>query len=137
MKINLEWKGGSLFEATDEMGHKIQVEGSPETGGKDLAMRPMETLLASLAGCSSIDVVHILRKGRHEVKDYRVNVTGKRREEVPKYFTEIHLRFEVSGSFSQEVLTRAAALSVDKYCSVVEMLKGTVKITHDAVKTDN
>jgi putative redox protein len=132
MKADLKWLGGVAFEATTGSGHTLVMDGAPEFGGGNRGPRPMELLLAGLAGCSAFDVVHILRKGRHEVSDCRVSVQAERAETPPQVFTRIHLHFEVGGEGLTDVqVERAIRLSAEKYCSASIMLGQTAEITHD------
>lgn len=133
MRVVLQRREGALFEATNEKGHRCLLEGPPVVGGTDSALRPMEMVLVGLAGCSAVDVLLILQKGRHEIADLRVEVEGERAEAVPAVFTRIHLRFIAAGDFSREKLQRAADLSIEKYCSVAKMLMSTVQIDHSVV----
>lgn len=97
----------------------------------DKAPSPMEMVLMAVGGCSAIDVISILQKGRNEVTDCEVKLTSERREEIPRYFTYINLHFIVSGNdLNDKMVERAVKLSADKYCSVSMMLEKAVKVTH-------
>lgn len=120
------------FEGLNAAGNKVVVEGSPEIGGEGQGMRPMELLLVSLASCSSMDVVSILKKMRQPVEDVRVEVEGIRAtEQVPAVFTQIHLHFILKGELRPEKVEEAIRLSVKKYCSVGRMLEKMAEITYD------
>lgn len=113
------------FEVTTGSGHVVSVDGPPDLGGRNQGARPMELLLASIATCSGIDVVEILRKGKRDFDGVTVAVEGKRADAVPAVFTEIKLVFSVPGATRRHA-ERAVALSVEKYCSAVRMMdKGT------------
>lgn len=115
-------------------GHAIVIDGSPDIGGRDIGMRPMELMLLSLGGCSGMDVLHILRKARQDVTDCEVEIRGTRADDHPKVFTDIHLHFIVTGhELADRQVARAVALSAEKYCSVSKMLQASVTITHDHV----
>lgn len=129
MDINLKLVSGCKFIATNAMGNQAVIEGPPDLGGKNEGVRPMEIILMGLAGCSSLDVLHILQKGKAEVTFLEAEVKGERANAVPAVFTDIHLHFKAKGSFSVEKLERAIALSMEKYCSVSKMLEPTVKIS--------
>lgn len=129
MKVKLKQLEGADFEAMNEAGVAVRVGGSADFGGSGELMRPMEMMLVSLAGCSSIDVLHILKKQRQEVRDLEVEVEGKRADAIPAVFTDIHVRFRASGDVEPAKLEKAVALSMEKYCSVTRMLEPTVKIT--------
>lgn len=133
MRVVLTRREGALFEATNDKGHRCLLEGPPVVGGADAALRPMEMVLVGLAGCSAVDVLLILQKGRHEIAALRVEVEGERADAVPAVFTRIHLRFLASGDFSRDKLQRAADLSMEKYCSVAKMLMNSVKIEHSVL----
>lgn len=133
MKVTVRRTEGVTFEATNESGSTLRMEGSAELGGKGEALRPMETLLASLAGCSAVDVVKILGQQREPLAGLEVQVEGKRADAVPAVFTDIHLRFIVRGPVAENKARRAVALSAEKYCSVSRMLEPGVKITHEVI----
>ncbi len=108
------------------------MDGTPEAGGKNLAPRPMEMLLAGTGGCTAFDVVMILKKGRHAITGCEVSLLAERAETEPKVFTRIHFHFRVSGNqLKPEAVARAIELSKDKYCSASIMLGKTATITHD------
>jgi putative redox protein len=133
MECKVRWiEGGMSFLAETGSRHALLMDGPPDAGGKNLAPRPMELLLAGAGGCTAFDVVSILRKGRHVVKGCEVVLRSERAETAPKIFTKIHFHFRVSGkSLKPEVVARAIALSQDKYCSASIMLGATAEITHD------
>ncbi len=133
MKITLQRINQSVrFEGSNAAGNTVLVEGSPEIGGEGQGMRPMEMLLVSLASCSSMDVVSILKKMRQPLEDLRVEVNGDRAtDQVPAVFTKIHLHFILKGDLRADRVEEAIRLSVDKYCSVGRMLDKTAEITYD------
>ena len=134
MKVTLKQIGsGANFEATSDTGGKIRLEGTPEMGGAGEALRPMEAVLAALAGCSAIDVVKILGQQKEPMTGLVVDVDGTRTDAIPAVFTDIHLRYEIRGPVAENKARRAVSLSVEKYCSVTKMLEPTVKITHEVV----
>jgi len=129
-KIVLNWKGNFRFEVKTEKGLVINFDAPSKYGGEDSAPTPMETVLACLAGCTSFDVVSILKKKRQNISDYSVVTEAERSEEPPEVFTKIHIQYIVKGkNISKEALERAIQLSYDKYCSVGAMLKKTADIT--------
>ena len=128
MKATVKWIGDELFLGTSESGHTLVLDAN----GCNLAPSPLESVLISLGGCSSVDVVSILKKSRQKITDCQVEITGKRVDTVPKLFSDIHLHFIIEGQdISQKHVERAVTLSADKYCSVALMLNKTVNITHD------
>ena len=110
---------------------KVHIDGIPEIGGQDLGTRPMELVLMALGSCSSLDLLHILKKQKQEVKNFSVLVDAERREERPQIFTKIHLYFTLSGNLDADKVEKATALAVKKYCSVHDMLAaGGVEIDY-------
>ena len=119
-----------LFETTNEDGLSVRTDGSPDIGGHNQAVRPMQMVLAAVASCSSIDVVLLLRKQRQDLRDIKVSVEGQRVDTEPKVFTEIHLHYQLTGDLEDKKVERACRLSMEKLCSVSLMLKaGGVNIT--------
>jgi putative redox protein len=121
---------GMGFAAETGSGHLINMDGAPEGGGRNLAPRPMETLLAGAGGCTAYDVVLILKRGRHAVTGCQVNLQAERADTDPKVFTKIHLHFVVTGKgVPATAVERAVALSHEKYCSATIMLAKTAAVT--------
>lgn len=133
MECKVKWiDGGMSFLAETGSNHAVLMDGAPEAGGRNMAPRPMELLLAGTGGCTAFDVVAILKKGRHTVTGCEVSLTAERADTDPKVFTHIHFHFRVTGKgLKPEVVTRAINLSKEKYCSASIMLGETAKITHD------
>ncbi len=132
MKARIKWVDGLMFVGESPSGHAVVMDGSVEVGGRDMGIRPMEMLLLGMGGCSSIDVIGILKKGRAEVVDCLVEIEAKRADEIPKVFTGIHAHYIVSGrNLKPAAVQRAIELSVEKYCSASVMLAKTADITHD------
>ncbi len=133
MECKVKWTGdGMSFVAETGSNHALVMEGAPEAGGRNLAPRPMELLLAGTGGCAAFDVVLILKKGRHGVTGCEVSLQAERAEAEPRVFTHIHFHFRVSGKqLKQDAVARAIELSKDKYCSASIMLGKTATITHD------
>ena len=112
------------FEATDAYGHAVRMDTSPESGGHNFGVRPMQMLLMGLAGCSAIDVVSILKKQRQDVKDYKMVVKGERESgKEPSLWKDIFIEFHIYGEVDEDKAKRAAELSINKYCSVSETLR--------------
>ena len=131
MECTIHWVPGSGmgFVAETGSGHLLTMDGAPDGGGRNLAPRPMETLLAGAGACSAYDVVLILKRGRHEVTGCEVKVQADRAETDPKVFTRINLHFTVRGrNLAEAVVARAIALSHEKYCSATIMLAKTAEI---------
>ncbi|AOY00329.1 OsmC family protein [Jeongeupia sp. USM3] len=132
MKVRLKWVEAVSFLAQSESGHAVLMDGPPEGGGRNLGPRPMEMLLMGMTGCSTYDVIHILKKGRADVRDCVVEVDADRADVDPKVFTRIHLHFIVTGrALKPEQVERAIRLSAEKYCSASIMLGKMAEITHD------
>jgi putative redox protein len=120
------------FIGESESGHGIVMDASPEVGGRNLGPRPMEMLLLGTGGCSSIDVMMILKKSRQAVSDCYVEMSAERAETDPKVFTKIHMHFVVKGKdIKPEAVEKAVKLSAEKYCSASIMLGATAEMTHD------
>jgi putative redox protein len=119
------------FLAETGSGHTLMMDGAPEAGGRNIAPRPMELMLAGAGGCSAFDVVLILKRGRQEVTDCQVTLQADRAETDPKVFTRIAFHYKVSGrNLKPESVERAIKLSYEKYCSATVMLGKTAVIEH-------
>ena len=132
MECTIDWMpaNGMAFSAETGSGHLLTMDGAADGGGRNLAPRPMETLLAGTGACTAYDVVLILKRGRHDVRGCRVRVTSERADRDPKVFTKIALHFIVTGTgLPADAVERAIALSHDKYCSATIMLAKTAEIT--------
>jgi len=131
MKVKVEWQGDVAFKGTAANGSEVMMEGPPELGGQERGPRPMEMLLLGAGGCSSFDVVSILKKGRQDVEDVRVEIEAERADEDPKIYTTIHMHFIVSGrDLVEKKVERAVNLSAEKYCSASIMLGRVADLTH-------
>ncbi|MBK6652148.1 MAG: OsmC family protein [Betaproteobacteria bacterium] len=141
MECTVSWTGktgtqsGMGFLAETGSGHTLMMDGAPdaakpENGGKNLAPRPLETVLAGTGGCTAYDVVLILKRGRHDVQGCSVKLSAERAETDPKVFTKINMHFTVTGKgIPASAVERAIAMSHDKYCSASIMLAKTAEIT--------
>jgi len=123
MKVKLR-SGDTLdhFIGSNLKGQSIELGNGP-------AVSPMESVLMSIAACSTIDIVLILEKMRQKVENIEVEVDGTRNEEHPKVFTEVTVKYILTGQIKTEKLEEAIRLSLDKYCSVSMMIAKTAKIT--------
>jgi len=130
-KMVIEWKGNMRIEGRNEKGLAVNFDAPIKHGGEETALSPMETVLASLAACSSFHVLTILKKKRQKVTGYSVEAMAERREDPPpRVFTRIHLKYLVKGeNISPQAVESAIKLSEEKYCSVGGMLKKAVDIT--------
>lgn len=125
IEITLDRKEGDFgFEAKDAQGHIIKIDSSLENGGANFGVRPMQSLLMGLGGCSGIDVVSILKKQRQVIESFKMTIQGEREQgKEPSLWKTIHIVFELSGQVDEEKAKRACVLSIDKYCSVAETLR--------------
>lgn len=135
MDCTVRWIGndaGMSFVAETGSNHAILMDGAPEAGGRNLAPRPMEMMLAGAGGCTAFDIVLILKKGRQAVTGCEVSMKAERADTDPKIFTHIHFHYRVKGKqLKHDTVARAIDLSKDKYCSASIILGKTAKITHD------
>jgi putative redox protein len=132
MECTVNWipATGMAFVAETGSGHVVMMDGAPEGGGRNLAPRPMETVLSGTAGCTAYDVVTILKRGRHNVVSCRVAVKAERAPIDPKVFTKVHMHFCVGGvGLTDAAVERAIKLSHEKYCSASIMLSKTAVFT--------
>ena len=133
MQARIKWVQDATFLGESGSGHTVVMDGPPEMGGRNLGVRPMEMMLLGLGGCTTFDVVHILKKSRQQVTDCVAELSAARAESEPKVFTRIHVHFIVSGKeLSAIKVQKAVELSAEKYCSASIMLGNAgVEITHD------
>ncbi|TGD72463.1 OsmC family protein [Mangrovimicrobium sediminis] len=132
MKATVKWTDGAMFVGESGSGHAVIMDGALELGGRNLGPRPMEMLLIGTGGCSSYDVIAMLKKSRQKVVDCRVEIEAERADAVPAVFTKIHLHFVVSGvGLKENHVKRAVELSAEKYCSASIMLGAAgVEMSH-------
>lgn len=133
MKATIKWVDGVMFLGESGSGHTVVMDGPPEAGGRNMGIRPMETVLVGLGGCASFDVVSILKKARQDIRDVHTELAAERADVEPKVFTKIHLHFVVTGKNLKEAhVKRAVELSAEKYCSAsILMGRAGVDVTHD------
>jgi putative redox protein len=135
-EITSEWKNGMQFNA-DVNNHTVSMDAEAKFGGKDAGPRPKTLLLASLAGCTGMDVVSLLKKMRVEVDDFRIKVSGELTDEHPKYYHKIHVAYSFEGSdLDQAKLEKAVKLSQEKYCGVSAMLGKVADLTYEITYRD-
>lgn len=131
METQVEWQGDMQFDAQIEK-HRIIMDTSEKGGGHDRGASPKSLLLAGLAGCTGMDVMHILKKMRVNLDTFSMHVTGDVAEDHPRYFTKIHLVYNFTGTdVDKSKVERAVQLSQEKYCAVSHMLKQSAELTHD------
>ena len=132
MECTINWlaESGMAFIAETGSGHMLAMDGAPDGGGRNLAPRPMETVLAGTGACTAYDVVLILKRGRHDVRGCRVKMQAQRADTDPKVFTTINMHFVVSGrELPEAAVERAIRMSHEKYCSASAMLAKTAAFT--------
>lgn len=118
------------FRAYNTSGNIVSMDGSPGIGGENLGVRPMENLLMAFAGCSSIDIVTMLKKMRQNLVDLDVEVEGFREEgAIPAVFVRMHIHYILTGDLKKEKVEQAIDMSLGKYCSVSKMLEKSAEIT--------
>jgi len=131
MKTRITWLEDMSYVARSASGHALVLDGPPELGGRNLGPRPMELLLMGMGGCTAVDVVHILRKARQDVRGCELEVEAERADADPKVFTRIRVHFVLTGkALSAKHVERAIELSAEKYCSASIMLGKTAQIAH-------
>lgn len=132
MECTVRWGEGMTFVAESGSGHLVTMDGAPEAGGRNLAPRPMEVVLAGAGGCTAFDVVVILKKNNQEVTGCDVTLKAERAASDPKVFTRIHYHFVVRGrNLKPNLVDQAVRLTHEKYCSATAMLGKTAEITKD------
>jgi putative redox protein len=132
MKATVKWSDGAMFVGESGSGHTVVMDGPPDLGGRNLAVRPMEMLLLGAGGCSIYDVLSMLKKARQQVVDCRVEMDAERADAVPAVFTRINMHFVVTGvNLKESQVKRAVSLSAEKYCSATIMFGAAgVDMTH-------
>ncbi|MCD6426059.1 MAG: OsmC family protein [Anaerolineales bacterium] len=123
MNAKVDWKGKLSFTCSSDSGFEVPLGASPKVGGDDDGFRPMELMAISLAGCTAMDVISILKKKRQEVSDFQVKVETDRAVQHPKVFTSAVIEYHVSGKdISESAVSRAMELSADTYCPAQAMI---------------
>jgi putative redox protein len=132
MKATVRWVNGAMFVGESGSGHAVVMDGPESSGGRNMGLRPMEMVLIGTGGCSSFDVVSILKKSRQDVIGCVADIEATRADATPAVFETIHMHFKVTGrALSEKQVERAVSLSAEKYCSASIMLAaGGVKVTH-------
>lgn len=131
MKIELRRLSGDYhLQAVNENGNAVETDASPNIGGTNLGMRPMQLLLSAVGACTSIDVILILKKKRQDLRDIKVTVSGEREAgAIPEVFTKINVHFDLYGPIDPAKAERAIQLSNEKYCSVTHMVNKVAEVT--------
>jgi putative redox protein len=130
----VSWVDGALFVAAGGSGHTLTMDGAPDTGGRNLASRPMEVVLMGMGGCTAIDVVSMLKKQRQDIEGVEVALIAERAQDHPMVFTEVKLVYTVRGrKLNKALVERAVSLSDEKYCSATAMIKKSAKVSHEVL----
>ncbi len=128
-EVGVTWKGDMHFTATADTGFSLTLDAAPAVGGQDMGFRPLELMLISLAGCTGMDVISILKKKRQDVTDFEVRVEAEQAGEHPHVYTDIHVAYIVRGQDVDPVaVERSIELSETKYCPAHAMLSQAANI---------
>lgn len=119
------------LQGSNDFGNTVEVDGAPDIGGANKGMRPMELLLTSVGTCTAMDVIHMMRKQRQEMRDLKISVKGNRLDTHPKIFTDIHIHFDLFGPLDPAKVEKAVSSSVEKYCTATRMVEKVAKVTYD------
>jgi putative redox protein len=131
MKARVQWLDGRAFVGESGSGHAVVMDGSPESGGRNIGVRPMEMMLLGLGGCTAFDIVMILERMREKVTGLDIAIEGERATEDPKVFTHVKLIYKVTGrKLKPANVERAVNLSAEKYCSATAMFAKSATIEH-------
>ena len=131
MKARVQWLDGRAFVGESGSGHAVVMDGAPESGGRNVGVRPMEMLLLGLGGCTAFDIVMILERMREKVTGLDIALEAERAGEDPKVFTHVKLIYKVTGrNLKPANVERAVNLSAEKYCSATAMFEKTAKVEH-------
>ena len=125
IRIELDRVSGDFgFEAKDGYGHTVRLDSSPESGGANFGVRPMQLLLMGLGGCSGIDIVSILNKQRQTIEGFQMTIDGEREKgKEPTLWETVNIQFVLKGGIDPDKAKKACQLSMDKYCSVAATLR--------------
>ncbi len=129
--VEIQWEGKMLFNA-DTIGGSIKIDADSDVGGEGKGVRPKALMLTSLAGCTGMDVVSLLKKMRAEVDNFEVSVSGELTDVHPKYYHKVHVEYRFYGKdFKKDKIEKAVVLSQDRYCGVSEMFRRFADLTHE------
>jgi putative redox protein len=135
-EATVKWTGLGQFVATDSTKHSLVISTQDERNGTGL--KPSELLLVALGGCTGVDVVSILKKGRQNLTGLEIELTGEQDPEPPWTFRKIHLEYKLTGrGLSREAVERAIRLSEEKYCSVRATISGIAEVTSSYTLVDH
>ena len=132
-KIEVSWKGQMLFESKAAEG-SVLIDAAEDVGGQGKGLRPKAMMLSSLAGCTAMDVVSLLKKMRAEVADFKVDVEANLTDEHPKYYDKVKVTYRFYGSdFKKNKIEKAVNLSIDRYCGVIKMFREFSEVTTEII----
>ncbi|WP_299058597.1 OsmC family protein [uncultured Polaribacter sp.] len=122
--VTTTWKENMQFESDNPSGINLFMDAGEESGGKGEGYRPKALMLASLAGCSGLDIVSLLKKMRAEAADFKIEITAELTDEHPKFYNKVKVDYHFTGNnLKEDKIKKAVDLSVDKYCGVMEMFR--------------
>lgn len=128
-KVVTHWKGNLQFESDNPSGNLITMDTSPENGGYNSGVSPKAMMLSSLAGCSGLDVVSILKKMKVPFSDFRIDTYGELTDEHPKYYNKVVVEYHFYGNeLDDKKIEKAVNMSIDTYCGVMEMFRRFAEI---------
>lgn len=128
--ITTKWLGGMAFESNNPSGINFTIDAGPEDGGLGNGLRPKALMLSSLAGCTGLDVVALIKKMKLEVDNFKIDTIAELTDEHPKYYKEVRIEYHFYGAnLAEKKLQRAVSLSIEKYCGVIEMFRGFATVT--------
>ena len=133
MQTTVTWQGKMAFVGEDESGNSIKMDAPAVVGGEDDGFRPKQLLLEALAGCTSMDVISILKKMKISPESFRVEISASESAEHPKVFTDFHIKYIVRGEVPEAKLNKAINLSQERYCGVTAMFRSFAPITHEVI----
>ena len=132
-RITTKWKKKMAFEA-ELNGHKLIIDAENNVGGENQGPRPKALMEVSLAGCTGMDVISILKKMRVDVEEFNIHIDGEMTEEHPKHYSAMHITYEFTGkNLSEEKIKKAVNLSQDRYCGVSYIYNKTMKLTNEII----
>ena len=131
LKARVKWLDHMSFVGESPSGHSVVMDGSPQNGGRNLGIRPMEMVLLGLGGCTAYDVALILQKARQNMTLCEVELDATRADEVPAVFTSIKVHFRIGGTdLKPASVEKAVKLSAEKYCSATRMIEKTAEVSY-------
>ena len=127
--VTTEWQHDMVFESDNPSGHTVKIDSGEDFGGTNSGLRPKAMMLSSLAGCSGLDVVSLLKKMKVEIDKFRIITTGELTEEHPKYYDKVKIDYHFYGeNLHEKKINKAVNLSIERYCGVYEMFRHFAKM---------